>query len=136
MTDDEVVAVDWSGLSYEPFGSDFGQLIGAGLTWNFEETMVVAEAAPNLFDAYVEGLSKTGWDGDERTLRLGMAGQLIGYILVNCSYPARVVYDPGFAEGIEWRTGVPKDEISSATANFLDVVEPLMREAIEMANGR
>jgi len=77
-----------------------------------------------------------GWDGDEQTLRLGMAGQFVGYVIVCSFIPARVIADPTFAVGIEARQGTPKDEISSATSKFLDFGEPFMREAIELANGR
>lgn len=135
LTDDTLVAIDWSGISYEPLGSDFGQLIGAGLSWSYEEMIAVAEAAPRFFESYVEGLSAMGWDGDERTLRLGMAGQFTGYILVVCSYPARVIDEPSFADGIEGRSGIPKDEISSATSRFLDFAEPFVYEAIELSSG-
>ena len=135
LTDEELVAVDWSGISYEPLGSDFGQMIGAGLSWGFEETMGVAEAAPKLIDAYIQGLSAVGWDGDERTIRLGMAGQFVGYVIIGASNPAGVIADPAFAAGVTARSGITKDEISSTTAKFLEFVEPFMREAIEMANG-
>ena len=135
LTDEALVAIDWSGISYEPLGSDFGQLVGAGLSWGFEEMIVVAEAAPRLFDAYVQGLSAMGWDGDESTLRLGMAGQFIGYVIVCSSYPARVIDDPSFAAGIEGRSGIPRDEISAATARFLDFAEPFIHEAIELSDG-
>jgi len=76
-----------------------------------------------------------GWDGDERTLRLGMAGQFTGYLIVVCSAPAQVIVYPSFADGYEGRMGVPKDELSSATSRFLDVAEPFIYEAIELSGG-
>ena len=136
LTDEELVAVDWSGISYEPLGSDFGQMIGAGLSWGFEETIAVGEATPKLIDAYIQGLSAVGWDGDERTIRLGMAGQFVGYIIIGASNPAAIIADPAFAAGVTARSGIPKDEVSSATAKYLEFTEPFMREAIELANGK
>lgn len=136
LDDNGVVAVDWSALSYEPLGSDFGQLIGAGLSWTVAERIEVAEAAPRLFDAYIEGLSTMGWDGDERTIRLGMAGQFIGHVILGSSMPARVIDDPNMAARIEGRGKIPRDEISSSTAIFLEISEPFILEAIEMANGK
>ena len=119
LTDEELVAIDWSGLSYEPLGSDFGQMIGGGLSWGFEEQIAVVEAAPKFFEAYVEGLSASGWDGDERTLRLGMSGQFIGYVIVISTLPALVIADSPFTARVTARLGLQEDEISSATARFL-----------------
>lgn len=135
LTDDALIAIDWSGISYEPLGSDFGQMVGAGLSWSFTEMITVAEAMPTLFESYVGGLSAMGWDGDLLTLRLGMAGQFTGYLIAVCSIPTQVIADPSFAEGAAGRMGVPKDEISSATSKFLDVAEPFIREAIQLSGG-
>jgi hypothetical protein len=135
LDDGGLVAIDWSGISYEPIGSDFGQMIGAGLSWGFDERIAVAEAAPRFFDAYVEGLSEMGWDGDERTLRLGMAGQFIGYVILGATMPARLIIEPEWLTRFEGRAGIPGSQISAATARFLELVEPFMREAIELANG-
>ena len=136
LTDEDLVAVDWSGISYEPLGSDFGQMVGAGLSWAIDERIEVAEAAPRLFDAYIEGLSASGWDGDERTIRLGMAAQFSAHLIIGASMPARVIDDPNMAARIEGRAKIPREEISSATVTFLEFAEPFMREAIEMANGK
>lgn len=135
LTDEELVAIDWSGLSYEPLGSDFGQMVGGGLIWGFDEQITVVEAVPKFFDAYVQGLSASGWDGDERTLRLGMSGQFMGYVIVVSILPALVMADPSFTARVTARLGLPADEISSATARFLEFAEPFMRDAIEMAKG-
>jgi hypothetical protein len=140
LTDDALVGIDWAGISYEPLGSDFGQMAGAGFSWLDDERIAVAEAFPDLFNAYVQGMSKSGWDGDESTLRLGMAGQFTGYLVIASSLPALTIadvdVDGNMAMNIEKRMGIPIDEIPANTSSFLDITEPFIHEAIELANGK
>ena len=74
LRDGAVVAIDWGLLGLAAPGEEIASTL-VGTVASGEAGVDEAEAlAATLFDGYVTGLRDSGWNGEERDVRLGFAG--------------------------------------------------------------
>ena len=71
--------VDWSFVGEGALGEDVGNLVPDSVFDLFVPARMLASLDRKVFDGYLSGLREAGWDGDERTVRLGMCASAIKY---------------------------------------------------------
>ena len=71
--------VDWSFVGEGALGEDVGNLVPDSVFDLFVPARKLASLDREVFDGYLSGLREAGWDGDERTVRLGMCASAIKY---------------------------------------------------------
>ena len=78
-TDRTFTLVDWSFVGEGALGEDIGNLVPDSVFDLFVPARKLASLDLEVFDGYLSGLRKAGWDGDERVVRLGMCASAIKY---------------------------------------------------------
>ena len=76
---DEIVLIDWAFVGEGALGEDIGNLVLDAVFDHFVPVAQLAELDALVFDAYVRGLRRGGWIGDERIVRLGMCSLAVKY---------------------------------------------------------
>ena len=76
---DEIVLIDWAFVGEGALGEDIGNLVLDAVFDHFVPVAQLAELDALVFDAYVRGLRRGGWTGDERIVRLGMCSLAVKY---------------------------------------------------------
>jgi hypothetical protein len=71
----EVVAFDWGFCGPAPVGGDLGDLVAQAAWFCDVDVAALSGVEEAAFAGYRSGLRATGWDGDERLVRLGFALQ-------------------------------------------------------------
>jgi hypothetical protein len=72
---EETVAVDWAFTGTGPLGAEAGTLVCASLAFGELDGDAARDVEGEVYRAYVAGLRETGWEGDERLVRLGYAAK-------------------------------------------------------------
>jgi hypothetical protein len=71
--------VDWSFVGEGALGEDIGNLVPDSVFDLFVPARKLAMLEREVFGGYLSGLRQAGWDGDERTVRLGMCASAVKY---------------------------------------------------------
>ena len=74
-----IVLIDWSFVGDGALGEDIGNLVLDAVFDHFVPAAQLAELDALVFDAYVRGLRRGGWHGDERIVRIGMCSLAVKY---------------------------------------------------------
>lgn len=67
------VALDWEFLGYGAIGEEIVQLVWCNLLYFKIDLAEAALLEEIILDSYIQGLRKSGWQGDSRQVRLGYA---------------------------------------------------------------
>jgi hypothetical protein len=68
---DQVVALDWAWCGYGALGGDLYSLLGGSALLFELEPETIPEMEPDAFEAYLAGLSDSGWAGNPELVHLG-----------------------------------------------------------------
>jgi hypothetical protein len=77
--DGTVALFDWSFTGDAAFGEDVGNQVPDGVFDLFWPAERVGELDEAVCQAYLDGLRSGGWEGDPRTVRLGMTAASVKY---------------------------------------------------------
>ena len=109
----EMVAIDWESTGPGPIGAEIATLVSASLRKGDFPADRTAELDAAVVDAYVAGLSESGWSGDPSTVRLGYAMSLA----LRCWFvrdTLRNVTDPNARPVFGRALDVPADDVLKA----------------------
>lgn len=67
----ETVVIDWDKMGIAAVGEEIGGMVAATMIWFRVEAKDAVRFGEVAFAGYLEGLRETGWQGDERGIRLG-----------------------------------------------------------------
>jgi hypothetical protein len=71
--------IDWSFVGEGALGEDIGNLVPDSVFDLFVPARNLASLDREVFGGYLSGLREAGWEGDERTVRLGMCASAVKY---------------------------------------------------------
>ena len=123
--DEETVAIDWAGLTYDPLGVDAGSMIGSAITWG-RDFASVARQERALFDSYLDGFPASGWHGDRDDVRRAFLVHYGHYLLTMAMFPASLKKFPRAA--IEMRMRAAWDEFPALAAGIVDLLPSYLEE--------
>jgi Phosphotransferase enzyme family len=67
----ESIAIDWAYTGTGPVGEEIAPLVVSSVMWFMGVSAAdLGDLDATVFDAYIEGLRDSGWDGDPRLVRL------------------------------------------------------------------
>jgi hypothetical protein len=73
------VLIDWGFHGVGALGEDIGNLVPDSVFDQLQPASALTDLDRIVFRNYVEGLRDSGWDGDERLVRLGMCASAVKY---------------------------------------------------------
>jgi hypothetical protein len=129
-------AIDWAAVGLAPVGVDGGSVTGASLTWGRDEAVFVGGAEKELFEAYMTGLTDSGWEGERSDVRLAYLSTVAFYVIAIALRGPLIGIE---SERRAWalaRAGVPADEALDEAAERLEMFIPLVDEGLELAAHR
>lgn len=68
---DQTVVIDWDCAGIGIVGEDIADLVGEALIFYEFEPAQAAELQEKVLASYISGLQETGWEGEEKLIRLG-----------------------------------------------------------------
>ena len=77
--DETFTLVDWSFVGEGALGEDIGNLVPDSVFDPSVPARTLASLDREVFGGYISGLREAGWDGDERTVRLGICASAVKY---------------------------------------------------------
>jgi hypothetical protein len=127
------VAIDWVKVGVDAYGEDIGHLLGSAIGWNDLTIRQARSLVDPLFHAYVKGLQKAGWSGNEEQVRLTFLARLAceAYRIVNRTFL--------FAENAEFRSSVvevfklPAEVILDLSEEALHFYFDCKNQAVDLA---
>ena len=127
--DEETVAIDWAGLTYDPLGVDAGSMIGSAITRG-RDFASVARHERALFDSYLDGLAASGWHGDRDDVRRAFLVHYGYYLLTMAMLPASLKKFPRAA--VEMRMGAAWDELPALATGIVDLLPSYLEELSDL----
>lgn len=105
----ETVAIDWEFCGVGPVGADAALLVAASPVAGHADVERLPALDDRVFDAYLEGLRDTGWDGDPDLVRAGYASTMLTHWLESIGNVREPYLDPGTAEVFRQLFGVSRE---------------------------
>jgi len=111
QTDDgwETVAIDWEFCGEGPLGADAALLVAASPVAGHTDVDRLPELDDRVFDAYLDGLRDTGWNGDADLVRAGYATVTLTHWLESIGEVREPYLDPGTAEVFQELFGISRE---------------------------
>ncbi|MFD8231823.1 aminoglycoside phosphotransferase [Streptomyces sp. NPDC059696] len=88
------VLLDWAHTGDGALGEDLGSYLPDSVFGLFVPAADLPGLAKAAYDAYVQGLRRSGWRGDERLVRLGVCASAVKYGRLTALMPARAHEQP------------------------------------------
>jgi hypothetical protein len=127
------VVVDWAFAGSGAVAADAAHLT-AGTLFFCDVDIRQAEALEaTVFDGYVEGLRRAGWDGDERLVRLGLDASIALYQGVQLPGWVAILLSDDEETDVERLFGAPADAVRSAWVQLWDFAMQRADEAVSLS---
>ena len=136
------VAIDWSFVGLAPLGADLGYLVGCDIEHRAVPPAAAARHVQEMTSAYLAGLQRHGWSGDERAVRFVRAATAALQMVPLFGAEISWLDDTSIEEGVEpgrWpdevaeRHGISVPELMSGWANNFTLMLDLGDEARRLA---
>jgi hypothetical protein len=122
--------IDWAFVGYGHLGCDAGNIVSDATGDLLPPSSLLPEIDATVTGAYLDGLRDMGWQGDQRTVRLGvcvMAAKwswLTPHLLLRAGFDSHTVYGGGAAD---------PDHLYGERAALLDYLAVMADEALQLA---
>lgn len=134
--DGGTVAIDWAYAGVGALGEDVGNLVpDAVLDW-FVDGGDARELHARTVEGYLDGLSRSGWDGDPAEVRFAIAASAVLKYLWMVPWLVRSAHDPAAIADVERRFARPAEELFAQRGHVIDLLQALEAEASAFARGR
>jgi hypothetical protein len=129
---EEIVAVDWALCGCGAIGGDLASLLGTSAALFELELSALASVETAVFEAYVKGLSESGWTGNPELARLGYTAYLP--MFWGLSFPSLLALYSGdeMKPVVQQSYGCSQEELASRWAWLCEYMLDLADEAWEL----
>lgn len=128
----ETVAIDWAFAGPAAIGMDAAVLLIIGLTFREFLAAAAPEAERLIFDQYVLGLRDAGWNGDERSVRLGFLASATCKYFEMLLLGSQFMADPAQSADVEAMLGYAYDDIVREFSGVFQFAMRLTEEARQL----
>ena len=124
------MAIDWAFVGLGAVGAEIAPLVLGSLVFFEVRDSTPGELADATLAGYLTGLRETGWDGDERLVRLGfLATAALLYTVGTAGLTFAIVGDPTEYQTYEQAMGKTMEESVAAWADLSTFNFELVEEA-------
>ena len=103
------IAIDWEFCGAGPLGADAALLVAASPVAGHADVELLDDLDGCVFDAYLDGLRDTGWNGDAAQVRAGYLSTMLTHWLESIGNVREPYLDPGTAEVFQRLFGVSRE---------------------------
>lgn len=132
--DSYTVAIDWSHVGIYCYGMDVAHMVSSAMKWLELSPAYAGPLVDQVFDAYLDGLKKAGWSGNEEQIRLTYLTRLGFEAVRDVSILVNVITQPQLMAAVVQLWERPIEEICEQWAEVHRFFLRCHEEAMNLAH--
>ena len=127
------VGIDWAKVGIDKLGIDCGHLLASPMLWMEISPDEAFALRDPMYDAYLAGLTESGWSGNEESVRLSFLTRLACEAIRQICLISHAIDDAGFREMEENLMHKPIEEFSARYGEYMHFLFDCKDEAQHLA---